>query len=257
MEKPPASSSAPSAATPVSKSRRPRRNPTAPGGAGCSASPAAEKGRPRPADCETSGCRRKSPPFRKNRSIRDLYLWLAALAASDDRPPPWFVRNSSPPQGALRRFPPQSRATGAWWQPTSPNAPDPAALQPDEAAQELAPRQALTEPGSGAGLPPSVRANPDRPSPSCFMAGESPNCRRPRSAGGEGRAAGRQRQRRSGKEACKAERVDKPENKNALVAIFRAESLPTWAEYVRVNRAYDDDADPNARTPPRISTGFP
>lgn len=29
--------------------------------------------------------------------------------------------------------------------------------------------------------------------------------------------------------------------------MFRAESLPTWAEYVRVNRAYDDDPDPNAK----------
>jgi nitric oxide reductase NorD protein len=32
-----------------------------------------------------------------------------------------------------------------------------------------------------------------------------------------------------------------------MLAAFRAESLPTWAEYVRVNRAYDDDEDPNAR----------
>jgi nitric oxide reductase NorD protein len=30
-----------------------------------------------------------------------------------------------------------------------------------------------------------------------------------------------------------------------MLAMFRAESLPTWAEYVRVNRAYDDE-DPNA-----------
>ena len=49
------------------------------------------------------------------------------------------------------------------------------------------------------------------------------------------------------KEAHKAEQVPTPENKNPMLAMFRAESLPTWAEYVRVNRAYDDDEDPNAR----------
>jgi nitric oxide reductase activation protein len=32
-----------------------------------------------------------------------------------------------------------------------------------------------------------------------------------------------------------------------MLAMFRAESLPTWAEYVRVNRAYDDEEDPNAK----------
>jgi nitric oxide reductase NorD protein len=32
-----------------------------------------------------------------------------------------------------------------------------------------------------------------------------------------------------------------------MLIMFRAESLPTWAEYVKVNRAYDDDEDPNAK----------
>ena len=49
------------------------------------------------------------------------------------------------------------------------------------------------------------------------------------------------------KDAHKAEQVATPENKNPMLAMFRAESLPTWAEYIRVNRAYDDDEDPNAR----------
>ena len=49
------------------------------------------------------------------------------------------------------------------------------------------------------------------------------------------------------KEAHKAEQVATPENKAPMLAMFRAESLPTWAEYVRVNRAYDDDEDANAR----------
>ena len=34
-------------------------------------------------------------------------------------------------------------------------------------------------------------------------------------------------------------------------------ACPTWAEYVRVNRAYDDDPDPDARNAARISTSCP
>ena len=49
------------------------------------------------------------------------------------------------------------------------------------------------------------------------------------------------------KEAHKAEQVETPDNKNPMLAMFRAESLPTWAEYVRVNRAFDEDEDPNAK----------
>jgi nitric oxide reductase NorD protein len=65
---------------------------------------------------------------------------------------------------------------------------------------------------------------------------------------------GRQRQPEATKEAHKAEQVETPENKNPMLAMFRAESLPTWAEYVRVNRAYDEDEDRTPRMPPRTST---
>jgi nitric oxide reductase activation protein len=49
------------------------------------------------------------------------------------------------------------------------------------------------------------------------------------------------------KQAHKAEQVETPDNKRPMLAMFRAESLPTWAEYVRVNRAFDEDEDPNAK----------
>jgi nitric oxide reductase NorD protein len=52
-------------------------------------------------------------------------------------------------------------------------------------------------------------------------------------------------------DAHKAEQVAPPDNKNPMLAMFRAESVPTWAEYVRVNRAYDDDEDPNAKNTAR------
>lgn len=49
------------------------------------------------------------------------------------------------------------------------------------------------------------------------------------------------------KQAHKAEQVETPDNQAPMLVMFRAESLPTWAEYVKVNRAYDDDEDPNAK----------
>jgi len=50
----------------------------------------------------------------------------------------------------------------------------------------------------------------------------------------------RDRQRR------RAERVDLPERKSPFLAPFRAESLLSWAEFIRVNRATDDEPEPNA-----------
>ncbi|KAB2926787.1 MAG: VWA domain-containing protein, partial [Candidatus Contendobacter sp.] len=57
---------------------------------------------------------------------------------------------------------------------------------------------------------------------------------------GGGKPAERDRQRR------RAERVDLPERKNSFLAPFRAESLLSWAEFVRVNRPTDDEPEPNA-----------
>ncbi len=180
---------------------------------------------------------------------RDLYLWLAALAACDNATgAPWIVRNQHATQETLRRFPglhPRyQRLVAAHLKGRIP----PEDMRPDEAAQEQAIRQALSEPGSITGLPPlnSMKSRP--PQPVLLWMVETP-ARPPGKVGnsdeqlppeGSGSAE-------SEKEAYKAEQVEKPENKNAMLMMFRAESLPTWAEYVRVNRAYDDDEDPNAR----------
>jgi nitric oxide reductase NorD protein len=43
-----------------------------------------------------------------------------------------------------------------------------------------------------------------------------------------------------------AERVDTPERKSPFLLPFRAESLMSWAEFVKVNREVDDDENPDA-----------
>ena len=181
---------------------------------------------------------------------RDLYLWLAAVAACDVAPRrAWFVRNQLASAEALRRYPglrPRyQRLVDAHLAARIP----PEQLQADEAAQEHALRNALQEPGSVSGLPPlsDKKSKPPQPvllwligsdedAPASNMADPGEHLPPEGSSGKD-----------AGKDAHKAEQVETPENKNPMLAMFRAESLPTWAEYVRVNRAYDEDEDPNAR----------
>src|SRR5512137_948169 len=97
---------------------------------------------------------------------RDLYLWLAALAASDvaaDRP--WFIRNQLASQSALARYPGLRPRYERLVAAHIAGRIDPAQLPPDEAAQENAIRQALEQPGTVDGLPPlnTRKSRPPQP----------------------------------------------------------------------------------------------
>ena len=180
---------------------------------------------------------------------RDLYLWLAAVAACDVAPQrPWFIRNQRACQAALERYPglrPRYQRLVEAHIATRHNL---ASLLPDEAAQENALRDALRQPGSVDGLPPlnSLKARPPQPVLLWLIAGDEHQTR-PFEDPGEQLPPEGSGSRDGGKEAHRAEQVDKPDNKAPMLAMFRAESLPTWAEYVRVNRAFDEDEDPNAK----------
>ena len=201
-------------------------------------------------DAETLRLPPEIAAFPEKSLNRDLYLWLAALAASDVAPgQPWFIRNQIASRTALERYPGLNaryrRLVAAHL--AGRIAPD--AMQPDEAAQENAIRQALEQPGSVAGLPPlnTVKSKPPQPVLLWLICADAPEAGTrladpndnlpPEGSGGNPETA---------KEAHKAEQVETPDNKNPVLAMFRAESLPTWAEYVRVNRAFDEDENPNA-----------
>ena len=109
------------------------------------------------------------------------------------------------------------------------------------AAAERAIRQALTEPGSVAALPAAKRP----PTPVALWLYPAPvaldrrqaeppatPAERPDGANKTHDAADRRRQ---------AQREDMPDGKNGLILPFRAESLLSFAEYVKVNRGHDDD----------------
>ena len=201
-------------------------------------------------DAETLRLPPEIAAFPEKSLNRDLYLWLAALAASDAAPgQPWFIRNQIASRTALERYPGLNERYRRLVAAHLAGRIAAEAMQPDEAAQEKAIRQALEAPGSVAGLPPlnTMKSRPPQPVLLWLIGAEEPEAGvkvadpndnlPPEGSGGNSETA---------KEAHKAEQVETPDNKNPMLAMFRAESLPTWAEYVRVNRAFDEDENPNA-----------
>ena len=182
---------------------------------------------------------------------RDLYVWLAALAASagpalDRFTHDWIVRNQFAAWATLQRYPGLApryqRLVAAVLAERIP----PEQLPDDEAAQERAIRAALLDPGSVAELPPlaHAKAKAVQPVPLWLYpapeATATPHRSDPTSheAGGAEQAAENKR--------YQAERTETPENEAPLILLFRAESIFSWAEYLKVNRAFDDDPNPAA-----------
>jgi len=210
-------------------------------------------------DAETLRLPPEIAAFPEKSLNRDLYLWLAALAASDIAPEqPWFIRNQIASREALERYPGLNDRYRRLVAAHLAGRIDPSAMQADEAAQENAIRQALQQPTTTiettagprvVGLPPlnTIKSRPPQPVLLWLIGAEKTegtgklNTQNdnlpPEGSGGNAQTA---------KDAHKAEQVETPNDKNPVLAMFRAESLPTWAEYVRVNRAYDDNDDPNA-----------
>jgi nitric oxide reductase NorD protein len=172
---------------------------------------------------------------------RELYLWLAALAARDDASSmPWLERNQALTRDVLARYPglePRYRRLVAAHLQLRP---DPHRLAPDEAAQESAIRRALADPGSVGRLPVSRRAPWPvplwlHPSPPGAQADRTPGEDSGEGGGADARSLDDDRRRR-------AERSDTPDNKAGLITI-RMENILTWGEFARVDRATDDNED--------------
>ncbi len=200
-------------------------------------------------DAETLRLPPEIAAFPEKSLNRDLYLWLSAQAACDIAPDqPWFRRNQLASREALARYPglrPRyQRLTEAHIASRLP----PEQLQADEAAQELAIRHALRDPAAVHSLPllNSRKSRPPQPVLLWLIGAEESVSSRIADPGEQLPAEGSSSAENT-KETHKAEQVETPDNKAPVLAMFRAESLPTWAEYVKVNRAFDEDEDPNAR----------
>lgn len=189
---------------------------------------------------------------------RDLYYWLAALAASLDRlpttstapadaPADTFGRNQAATALALATWPGLAARYQRLLAAYLPRRLPLDQLPPAEAAREEAIRRALQQPGSVAGLPEvPATAPPPEPVLLWLQAGDLAATATAASPGADGsEASGSPAQDASG-QAHRAERVDAPKEKNGVLMFFRAESLLSVAEFIKLNRSTDEDPDPNA-----------
>lgn len=179
---------------------------------------------------------------------RELYLWLMVLAAHDVAPGArWIVRNQKATEAALQALPGMRERYQRLLDATLAQRPDLASLPAADAAAESAIQAALREPGSIADFTPG--RTPPAPVP-LWLHPEPPIAK------GEQRKAAHnepQQPEQGSKTGTdledrkrRAEAVEMPENDNPFMLMFRAESLFSWAEYVKVNRALDEDENDDA-----------
>ncbi|TVO59915.1 nitric oxide reductase activation protein NorD [Denitromonas ohlonensis] len=200
-------------------------------------------------DAETLNLPPSLSLFPDRAANRDLYLWLIAQAAATGRATgDWLIANQQATLFTLQRYPGfesrYRRLVTACLELRLP----PEKLPKDEAAVETAIRQALNDPGSIGPLPASKR--PPQPVPLWLYPSPAQIDRRtqpddaqsdpqdPDEERGDTVDATQQRQQ--------ATREDMPDGENGFILPFRAESLVSWAEYVKVNRALDEDTDDDA-----------
>ena len=177
---------------------------------------------------------------------RDLYLWLIAQAAAT--PPEaddWLAANQQATQHTLAAYP--------GFRPRYRRLVDaclalriaPAKLPPAEAAMEAAIRLALVDPGQAratpaTGKPPQPVPLWLYPAPALFDRRSRARTKTDPATAGDGQVQEGRDKRRS------ARREDEPDGRDGFILPFRAESLLSWAEYVKVNRSMDEDPDADA-----------
>ncbi len=174
---------------------------------------------------------------------RDLFLWLAALAAAPvSTGGDWFTGNQTMVQELLLRWPGLETLYQRLVRHLLNQRPQPDTLPPREALREQAIRQALIHPGSVPALPdaatdpwpvmlwlyPALARN----NPVNQVTGDDQN--QSRSGGTTSKRKRRQ-----------AERVEAFDRDQGLM-VFRLESLFSWTEFIPVDRAGDDTEEDNA-----------
>ena len=177
---------------------------------------------------------------------RDLYLWLIALAATESDPSqPWIRRNQQATLDVLARFPGLAPRYHRLVDAALVMRPQPGRLPRDEREQEEAIRAALQNPGSVGRMPPARRP----PQPVFLWLHPNPPVSAPAGSCGkepESHESGDSKQGENNRR-YKAEQVEMPEGKDGFMLYFRAESIFSWAEYIKVNRPTEEDEAPDER----------
>ncbi len=173
---------------------------------------------------------------------KDLYVWLAALAAVDETvTTDWFIHSQRMTNKALTRFPGLQPRYQRLLDAHLQQRPAPAELPEDEAEIEGLLRQALSHPGSVEDLPICRYApypvhlwlHPDPPRPISQAVTDTEDNNDDRSGKSKDAEDIDRRQ---------AERVESPEDNRGLVTI-RMENIFSWGEFVNLDRDTDDEED--------------
>jgi len=173
---------------------------------------------------------------------RDLYLWLIVLSAEIEDGD-WFAESQRATLRVFERYPGFAPRYRQLVDAALRLRPHPDALPAAEAACERALQAALREPGSVASLP--VVRKPWQPV-ALWLHPHPPVTDDPAAtpSGDPDDADGSRRDRiQDDTRRRSAERVDMPDGKDGFMLFFRAESILSWADYIRVNRPNDDDED--------------
>lgn len=184
---------------------------------------------------------------------RELYLWLAALAALDTGGQgEWFAKNQALIQRLLAHYPGLRPRYRRLLTAQLALRPDPEKLPAAEAAVERALRAALESPGSVERLPAAARA----PRPVMLWLDPAP----PRTAAGAAAVSDQAESTPSGaataapdRKRRRAARVEMPDGRDGLI-LYRLESLFSFGEYVRVKRGTEDSDEDAARVADDIDT---
>ena len=179
---------------------------------------------------------------------RDLYLWLAALAAGDSGlSNDWFSYNQWLSNKVLTRFPGLNQRYQRLLKAQLALRPSLETLTEDERKQEQAIQQALTGSVQANQLPEKINKHTRPPMPVYLWLHPSPpvlnntgTARKDEedsSQDNQGESFNPEEQRK-----YKAEQVDMPDGKNGLV-LDRFENIFSWAEYIKVDRTTEEEED--------------
>ena len=177
---------------------------------------------------------------------RQLYFWLMALAAEARAGTDWLTANREATARCLIQMPGLAALYRRLVAAHLKTRPDPGRLRGAEAAWEEAIRAALASPNEASALPAGQAACQPVPlwlHPTPPLSGQAEAVPR---QGGEAEAEEAARREARKRRRYRAQRVAEDTRKNGMLMVFRAESLFTWDEYVKVNRHNDEDEEDNA-----------
>lgn len=183
---------------------------------------------------------------------RELYLWLAAMAAADEPGRAngnWISHQQDLVQQTLKRFPGLLPRYRRLVDAQIVMRKGPEELSGAEADAERVIRQALADPGSVQEMPWARFA----PQPVYLWLHPAPPGMAPQAApmddedsdpepNQEGETKDAEQQRK-----YQAERTEMPDGEEGLLAM-RMETIFSWSEYIKTDRTTDDEEDDNAET---------